>query len=232
MSAKIIKAEEAVARQLKTVAPILSSYFTEEMVVQMLQEGEKLAKTIKKKEDEMMVKAKEHVEQKKVQLEQEIEQLKNNAYQEGLEAGKQEFIGNLQSFVDELEIIKLKAGLAMEVFLDGVEGQIVKFSISLAEKVTRITFEKQEDVFIDFVKKLFDQISIKESIVIKVNPRQFAILNKHKEEFSEYLGISNLGIQKDSSIDEYGIGIALDTGFMDAGIASQFSQIEKNLLNG
>lgn len=227
MSAKIIKAEEAVARNLKTVAPVLSSYFTEKMVVDMLQEGEKLALLIKRKEDEMLVKAQEHVEQKKIQLQSQLEDIK----QKGYEAGKQEFALKVQGLVSELEQVKLKSGEAAESFLQDVELQIVRFSLAIAEKITRVTFQHKTEVFVEFIKSLFDQVRVKDAVTIKVNPKQFDKLNKYKDELAEYLGVDDFGIQKDSNIDDGGVGISMDTGFMDASIKSVFSQLEKKILN-
>ncbi|MDD4527882.1 MAG: FliH/SctL family protein [Candidatus Margulisbacteria bacterium] len=228
---KIIKAEEAVARNLKSVSPVLSSYFTEAMVVEMLQEGEKLALVIKKKEDEMMVKANEHVEQKKQQLNNQMEEIKQKGYQEGYDAGKQEFADKVKDFTLELEQIRLKIGQATEDYLQNVEKQIVSFSLAIAEKITRVTFQNKTEVLVSFIKSLFDQVSIRDSITIKVNPKQYDRINKYKNEFSEYLGVVDLGIQKDSNIDECGVGISMNTGFMDASLQSIFSQLEKNLLN-
>lgn len=231
MAAKIIKAEEAVARSLKVVSPVLSSYFTEEAVVQMLKEGEKLALIIKKKEDEMMLKAQEHVEAKRIQLEDELEVTKQRGYNEGYEAGKKEFLLKVQGLSSELEQIKHKAGLEAENLFQKVEEQIVRLSLAIAEKITKTSFQQKPDVFVDFIKRLFDQVRVKDSVTIKVNPKQFEKISKYKEEFSEYLGIDDFGIQKDSNIDEYGVGISMDTGFMDASMKSIFSQIEKKLLN-
>lgn len=230
-TAKIIKAEEAVERNLRSVAPILSSYFTEEMVVQMLQEGEKLALIIKKKEDEMMLKAEEHVEQRKQEIQNQMEEIKQRGFQEGFDAGKKEFLDKVQGLIFELEQIKLKSGQATEEFLQNVEKQIVVFSLAIAEKITRTTFQHDTDAFIAFIKDLFDQVSVKDNVAIKVNPKQFARINKYKEELAEYLGVTDFGIQKDSNIDDCGVGISMDTGFMDASIKSIFSQLEKKILN-
>ena len=230
-TSKVIKAEEAVSRNLRTVSPVLSSYFTEEMVVQMLQEGEKLAIIIKQKEDEMMLKAEEHVEQRKQEIQNQMDEIKQKGYQEGFEAGNKEFLDKVQGLVSELEQIKLKSGLAAEDLLQNVEIQIVKFSLAVAEKITRTTFQHDTEAFIAFIKELFDQISIKDSVTIKINPKQFARINKHKEELAEYLGVADFGIQKDSNIDDCGVGISMDTGFMDASIKSIFSQLEKKILN-
>ncbi len=230
-TSKIIKAEEAVARSLRTVSPILSTYFTEEMVVQMLQEGEKLALIIKKKEDEMMVKAEEHVEQKKLQLQSQMDEIKQKGYQEGYDAGKKEFLDNVKGLLMELEQVKLKTGQATEDFLKDVEKQIVHFSFAIAEKITRITFQNNTEALIAYIKGLFDQVSIKDSVTIKVNPKQFDRINKYKVELSEYLGVDDFGIQKDSNIDDCGVGISMDTGFMDASMKSVFSQLEKKILN-
>ncbi len=230
-TAKIIKAEEAVARNLYSVAPVLASYFTEEMVIQMLQEGEKIALIIKQKEDEMMLKAEEHVEQRKLEIENQMEDIKQKGYQEGFDVGKKEFSDKVQGLISELEQIKLKSGQATEDFLQNVEKQIVMFSIAIAEKITRTTFQHDTEAFMGFLKDLFDQISVKDRITIKINPKQFARINKHKEELAEYLGVADFGIQKDSNIDDCGVGISMDTGFMDAGITSIFSQLEKKILN-
>ncbi|MEI7941793.1 MAG: FliH/SctL family protein [Candidatus Riflemargulisbacteria bacterium] len=173
-TSRVIKAEEAVARNLYSVSPILSSYFTEEMVVQMLQEGEKLALIIKQKEDEMMLKAEEHVEQRKLQIQNQMEEIKQKGFQEGFEAGKKEFLDKVQGLISELEQIKLKSGLATEDLLQNVEKQIVKFSLAVAEKITRTTFQHDTEAFIAFIKELFDQISIKDSVTIKINPKQYA----------------------------------------------------------
>ncbi len=228
---KIIKAEEAVARKLTSVAPVLSSYFTEEMVVEMLKEGEKIALIIKEKEDEMMSKVREHVEEKKIQLQAQMEEIRQKGYNEGFEAGRQEYLSTVKDFITDMQQIKLKTGLVAEDFLQNVEKQIVGFSLAIAEKITRISFKNNTEALVVYIKGLFDKVSIKDSVTIKVHPKQFDWLNKHKEELSQYLGVDNLGIQKDSNIDECGVGISMDTGFMDASISSIFSQLEKKILN-
>jgi flagellar assembly protein FliH len=179
----------------------------------------------------MMLKAEEHVEQRKLEIENQMEDIKQKGYQEGFDVGKKEFSEKVQGLISELEQIRLKSGEATEQLLQDVEKQIVMFSIAIAEKITRTTFQNDTEAFLGFIKSLFDNVSVKESVTIKINPKQFARINKHKEELAEYLGVADFGIQKDSNIDDCGVGISMDTGFMDASINSIFSQLEKKILN-
>jgi flagellar assembly protein FliH len=231
MALNIIKADDVLSKKIKTLAPTLATYFSEEKLIQMLQEGEEFAITIKAKENEMLKRAQENVEKKKKEFEQELIATKKKSHEEGLAEGKKKFQDKVESFLKEIDSIKNEAKSSLENFLEDAEIEIAKLAFSLSKKIIQTSFEKKEQIFIDFIKNIFDEINLKENICLKIHPDRYNLLLSYKEDFSSYLGIENLKIQKDSSIDVCGVGIALDSGFVDASINKIFSKIEKKLFN-
>ncbi len=172
----------------------------------------------------------------------QVEQLKQQAhddgyqkgYQQGIEQGKQSGLEEMQSLLDNAvektqHMLTLGEKEAKEMIL-AAERQIVEIALAVAGKVLACQIEENPMTVLPIVKNALEKVKDQEQIVIRVSSNDFDIVLQAKQEFQNMVGCEQaLTIVADRTITAGSCVIDTSYGLVDAKIDTQFDALRKAL---
>ncbi|MCC5464946.1 FliH/SctL family protein [Pelosinus baikalensis] len=173
---------------------------------------------------------------------QQVEQLKQQAhddgyqkgYQQGLEQGKQSGLEEMQSLIDNAvektqQMLTLGEKEAKEMIL-AAERQIIEIALAVAGKVLACQIEENPLIVLPIVKNALEKVKDQEQIVLRVSNNDFDIVLQAKQEFQNMVGCEQaLTIVADRTVTAGSCVIDTSYGVVDAKIDTQFDALRKAL---
>lgn len=156
------------------------------------------------------------------------------AYQRGYEAGEKVGRETAEKRVEEVinNISHLLEGLRSlnrQIYEEG-EVKIVALAICIAEKVIHSELKQNPEVIVNVVRAALKKVLDREMIKIKVNPKDFEILNRYRPELmASTNGKKGPTIEWDDSIMPGGCLIETNHGEVDARLDKQLEEISLEL---
>lgn len=180
-------------------------------------------------------------EKAKQLYDQEIEVVKKNAYeeglkqgfgqghQEGLEAGKaeghQKYLIEMRGNIAKIEELTTAYEAAKNEIYTANERILVQLAFQVAKKVVLKELAVDEAYIQRVVKEIIDRLGVKESVRIKVSPKDLYRLENIKKELTDHFStLKNVTVE---SSDKVMSGCIVETDFnvIDAQIESQLKEI-------
>lgn len=197
---------------------------------------ESLIESLMKKTDDMssnFIKLQMKLEAKEEEYKLELEKAKEEAFNEGMQAGKAKAIED--GDVDISDAIKQFASSVKKLedssndfktALDGVKGELVTAALDIAKEVVGVELSKNSaEVAKTLADELIKELQSASKVTLKVNPKDHGLL-------SEQLGsLENVEIVSDSAINQGGVIAISDAGNIDAEISKRFERIKKTVLS-
>ncbi|HEX7057690.1 MAG TPA: FliH/SctL family protein [Bacilli bacterium] len=147
----------------------------------------------------------------------------NNAEQ----AAREQYAGLIREAKD---VLTLAQQMRKEMILEA-EPFLVELSCAIAEKIIRRELSVGDDWLKETIQTYLREERDKKTIIIAVNPKQFASLAAVREEFALAVGSqSELRIVPDAAVTENGVMISTPFGSVDARIDTQLMEIRQALL--
>lgn len=186
--------------------------------------------------------AKKDANQRINEANQQVEHLKQQAYdegyqkgyQQGVEQGKQSGLEEMQSQIENAidrtqQILTLGEKEAKEMIL-AAERQIIEIALAVASKVIACQIEENPMVVLPIVKSALEKVKDQEQIVLRVSSADFDIVLQAKQEFQNMVGREQaLTIVVDRTITAGSCVIDTSYGVVDAKIDTQFDALRKAL---
>ncbi len=165
----------------------------------------------------------------------EAAEIKKKAYQEGFDSGildakkkLDEICTKQKENVDQVmnEIDELKEQMNNEL-----EDKVLSLSVTIAEKIVNMKLESDDSVFVGIVKNTIAMMDSDDKLTLKLNHR----------EYEKYFGIScnslleelqcgvPVAVVQDKSINEGGLILESEKGFVNAGIDTQLSRLANSI---
>ncbi len=167
--------------------------------------------------------------------EKEYDTIKNQAYQEGFEKGREDGLEKFKE--DAKESIRALETLASSSFdlkkniIDSATRDIVDLVSAIADKVCHKVFDDEilYKITLDAIKQLND----KENITIIVNPELVENINKLVPDFKDEIPkLQTLKILEDNSISVDGVIVETPEIRLDSRISAQIAEISEKMLTG
>jgi len=112
--------------------------------------------------------------------------------------------------------------------IEELEPQLMTLAIAIAEKVIQTQVERHPSVFRHILEEALNKITDKDSVLIKVNPKDLEFVKSYKEVYQKELSdFKRIDIQQDLNIDRGGCVIETKLGFIDSSIATKLDLIQK-----
>ncbi len=144
----------------------------------------------------------------------------------GVEAAKKKLEGAINGIVLLIEGLK---DLNRQIYEEG-EMKIVALAICIAEKVIHSELKQNPEIIVNVVRAALKKVLDREMLTIKVNPKDFEVLNRYRPELiastNEKRGLT---IEWDDSIMPGGCMIETNHGEVDARIDKQLEEISLDL---
>jgi len=197
---------------------------------------ESLIESLMKKTDDMssnFIKLQMKLEAKEEEFEVSLKKAKEDAFAEGLEAGKAKAIE--EGTVNVSEAITLfsesvqKLNAQAEVFdsaLEGIKKDLILAALDIAQEVVSVEIgENSNNIAEVLSKELIKDLQGASKITLKVNPKDHGPI-------SQKLGsIKYVEVISDSAISEGGVVAISDVGNVDAEISKRFQRVKKAALS-
>ena len=174
----------------------------------------------------------------------EVDSVRDKAYKEGFALGEEKGIaaGEVQGLheaaLDWQNLMKESEALINELqtsrmgILKASEEEMLKLVISFARAVIKVEPLMQPEIVLKNIDQALNRVSEVDKVVLRINIRDKAMCQAHKEQFMARLGsISELRIVEDPTLSPGGIKIETGVGTIDATIESQSRELERALLN-
>lgn len=197
---------------------------TQSIVAEAEQKGrEKAQKIIEHAQAE----AKKLIDQAKVYG----ETAKQEAHKEGFKLGKEDgYKAGYEEFAVLMNEAKNLIGQAVrerEAILRGIEPELAKLSLSIAEKILTEELKINPEIVVGVVKKALGKIKAREEVTINVNPEDLEYVKENRQVFAGIVeGLRNLEIVSNPRVDRGGCLIETNLGNTDARISTQLAAIE------
>lgn len=168
--------------------------------------------------------------------ERQIEDFKNDAYNKGYEAGREEGFksgeAEVSRLIDRIHTVLNKSIEKRIDIIDEAESQLIDLVLQISRKVIKVVSENQKNVVINNVVQALRKMKSRGDVAIKVNLADLEITTEHTKDFLRMVeNVKSITVLEDSSVDKGGCIIETDFGQIDARISSQLKEIEEKILD-
>jgi len=197
---------------------------------------ESLIESLMKKTDDMssnFIKLQMKLEAKEEEYKLELEKAKEEAFNEGMQAGKAKAIEDGDVDISDaikqfsLSVKKLETSSNdFKIALDGVKNELAVAALDIAKEVVGIELnENSGEVAKALAEELIKELQSASKVTLKVNPKDHGVL-------SEQVGsLENVEVVSDSAISQGGVIAISDAGNIDAEISKRFERVKKAVLS-
>ncbi len=158
---------------------------------------------------------------------EEAEAIRENASQDGYQAGLEMAKEDISMLKDALEVFY---GAKQQVY-DSIAPDILEISIDIAKKIIKKEISENPDIILSNIKEILSGLSKEETkIILKVNPVQAEMLRQEVPQAVNAAGLeAKVVIMPDENIMEGGCILTTTNGVIDATIETQMSIISEAL---
>jgi flagellar assembly protein FliH len=169
---------------------------------------------------------------------QQVEQIKQQAYAEGYEKGavegKQIVLDEMQQIlheaVENAQRVVDNAGKEAKEMILAAERQIVDIALAVASKILAREIEENPFVVLPIVKAALEKVRDQEQIVVRVGVEDFDAVLHAKQDLQIMIGREHdLKIMADRTIEAGSCVIDTSYGMVDARMDTQFESLKKAL---
>ena len=177
-------------------------------------------------------------EQQRKQLlsetEAKVQQIKDEAYKEGFEAGRKK---GIQQRYEETEPLTQQINKILEqldslrkVVRFNAEEELVQLALQISKNIVAEEIKLNQDVIKNIVKVALHETEVQGKIYLYLHPDDYEFLIKSKAELELYLSEEqNLVIRKNPEMQLGSIVVESDEDIISRSIEKQFNLIEENL---
>ena len=190
----------------------------------------------------IIAEAKVIAEQSSNEALQQVDRIKQQAYDDGYQKGQQEgYIQGKKSGLDEMQVlINDAAEKAQRMLTTGekeakemilaAERQIIEIALAVAGRILACQVEENPMIVLPIVKKALEKVRDQEQIVLRVSADDYEVVVQAKQEFQNIVGREQaLTISVDRTIERGSCIVDTSYGLVDAKIDTQFDALKKAL---
>lgn len=169
----------------------------------------------------------------------EVERIKKQAYDmafkkgysEGVQKGVEEGLHRVEGIKKNAEDVLTEAHRVSREYIERQKSEIIDLALSIAQKVIGYRVNTDDSIIIKTVNDSINSAVVKEQVIIRVNPMDYAILDCRMDELSKAAGENAiLSIIRDNEIKRGGCKIDTGMSIVDATIDAQLEKIKEALL--
>jgi len=197
---------------------------------------ESLIESLMKKTDEMssnFIKLQMKLEQKEEEFKVELQKAKEEAFAEGMKAGKAEALetidkemkAKVELFTNSIAKLE-KSAQEFEKSMESLKNELVTAALDISKEVIKVELDKNSSEVAKILSdELINDLQGASKITLKVNPKNHAYI-------SEHLGaLEHVTVLADSAVSEGGVIVISDVGNIDAQIEKRFQRVKKAALS-
>ncbi len=200
--------------------------------------NDQAAEAKRKAEEEaasVVEKAKKEAEEIVAQAENKAQEVDRDAYERGLQQGKEEGFSEgraeMERLIERLHTVLSRAVERRNQIIEESEMQLVSLVLQIAKKVVKVISENQKNVVVNNVIQALRKLKSKADVIVRVNLADVKLTTEHTRELINKIeNVQSVQVMEDSSVDPGGCIIETDFGRIDARISAQLNEIEERIL--
>lgn len=213
--------------------PVQALYFKEEKEKAM-KEAEEAAYTIIEQAEQRRREIEQEIEHEKQSWQTEKQSLTEQAYEEGFRSGQdQGHKAGYDQYIELIEIAKETIECSKKEYEMNVqrsEKLILDIAVKAAEKIISHQLEEDEQVFLTMIQQALKDMPEQKELQIHVHPAHYSLVVSQKEEIDAMFPIDTLCyIYPNEKLEEDGCYIETSQGRIEVGLDSQLQQLRKQL---
>lgn len=160
----------------------------------------------------------------------DVRAVEEEARQRGLAQGIAAAEESYQSKIAKVEAMAAALRQERDTFFARIEPELVRLSVSIAEKILGRELELRPESVVDLVRNSIKRLRDREHLRVSVNPRDVAQVKEAREDLIAAVdGVRKLDIVEDRRVDPGGCVIESPNGTLDARIRTQIDEISRVL---
>ncbi len=165
-----------------------------------------------------------------------LQEIQRKAYEEGFTHGERNGIRmgeeKLKAIFDRFEDLFRELAGHKETIFREAEQDIIHLSLEIAKKIVRKSVTMDEDIIRSIVQITLSKVARRSRVTIILNPVDYETLTHSGELLDKYRAdFETMEIKSNDNIEPGGCLVETNSGIIDARIASQFREVENELLD-
>jgi len=197
---------------------------------------ESLIESLMKKTDDMssnFIKLQMKLEAKEEEYKLALEKAKEEAFNEGMQAGKAKAIedGDV-SVTDAIKqfsssVVKLEGSASdFQTALETIKDSLITAALDISKEVVNVELsDNSKEVAKVLSDELIKELQSASKVTLKVNPKDHGAISEHVG------SLEHIEVVSDSAISEGGVIAISDVGNIDAEISKRFERVKKAVLS-
>jgi type III secretion protein L len=144
---------------------------------------------------------------------------RERAYREGQESAMSEWFSLL-----------LEARERRDQALAGVERDVLRLAVKIAEKILGRELERDKEAVVDIVATALRQARRNEMLTLRVNPSDLPVVEQHRQRYERVGRNQFLDIVPDPAVTAGGCVVESESGTIDAQLGTQLRVLERALV--
>jgi len=156
--------------------------------------------------------------------------IESAAREQGLARGMQAAEEAYRAKLARLDALADSLQRERQDFFDRVEPEVVRLSVSIAEKILARELELRPDAVVDMVRSAVKRLRDREQLRVSVSPRDFEQVRSARDDLIGAIdGVRSLEVVEDRRVDPGGCVIESQNGTLDARVKTQLDQLSSVL---
>ncbi|MFO7848422.1 MAG: flagellar assembly protein FliH [Spirochaetia bacterium] len=204
-------------------------------VQQKSEEAQRTRQEAEQEAESIIEQARSQAEEQKNIAQKQVQEIKDGAYKEGFEAGREEGFTSgkeeVERLIEQLHHIIDKTLEKRKEIIEESETQLINLVLIIAKKVVKVISENQKNVVVNNVIQALRKLKSRGEVLLKVNLDDVDITTEHVKDFMRMVeNVQSITVVEDSTVDKGGCIVETDFGEIDARISSQLHEIEEKIL--
>ena len=154
----------------------------------------------------------------------EAEKIRLEALERGYRDGQEQAAAENEQMKRQAEEFMEAVQADRDAFFARIEPKVVKLAVEVAEKILRHQVSAQPEVVLEIAKSALSQLRDDESVKLRVNPEDAALVKANKDELDK---VRQSEIVEDRRVERGGCVAESPGGKLDAQIKTQISQVTR-----
>ncbi len=195
-----------------------------------------LIESLLKKTDEMssnFIKLQMKLESKEEEFKEELQKVKENSFNEGVEAGKAQALkdieagrsNGLQQFSSSIATLE-RSAQEYENALEGIKSELITAALDISKEVLKVELANDSAGVAKVLSdELIKELQSASKITLKVNPKDHGTISEHVG------SLAHVEVVSDSAVSDGGVIAISDAGNIDAQISKRFERVKRAALS-
>lgn len=160
----------------------------------------------------------------------DIEELaKKSGFDQGVADGRAAAQAEMDEMLETMRGLIEMARIERHKIIESAEPEIVRLSVSVAERILNGHVALAPDTVLDMVRSAITRLVNRETVTVRVNPADIETMRGHRERLMAMNDIDNVRLIEDQRVDRGGVIIETDAGSIDAKISTQLREARRLL---